>query len=55
MKERNIDLVILEAESLEEAVMIAREKSITGDIITMSPACASFDMYKNFEYQRQCL
>ena len=49
MKERNIDLLILEADSMEEAVKIARGNSKAGDIITMSPACASFDMYKNFE------
>ena len=49
MKKRNIELVIDEADSLEEAVKIAKDNAITGDVITMSPACASFDMYKNFE------
>lgn len=27
----------------------AFEKANKGDIITLSPACASFDMFKNFE------
>jgi UDP-N-acetylmuramoylalanine--D-glutamate ligase len=49
MKKRNVELIIIEAESLEDAVKIARNNSIIGDVITMSPACASFDMYKNFE------
>ena len=34
---------------MEEAVLKAREISSAGDIITLSPACASFDMYPNFE------
>ncbi|MGL5068581.1 MAG: UDP-N-acetylmuramoyl-L-alanine--D-glutamate ligase [Sarcina sp.] len=34
--------------SLEEAVLKAREISENGDKITLSPACASFDMFKNF-------
>ncbi|MGL4656080.1 MAG: UDP-N-acetylmuramoyl-L-alanine--D-glutamate ligase [Sarcina sp.] len=35
-------------DSLEEAVMKAKEISESGDKITLSPACASFDMFKNF-------
>lgn len=37
------------ADSFEDAVNIAREISKPGDIVTFSPACASFDMFKNFE------
>ncbi|CDZ24880.1 UDP-N-acetylmuramoylalanine-D-glutamate ligase [[Clostridium] cellulosi] len=40
---------IIHAASLEEAVNIARRVSQKGDIVTLSPACASFDMFKNFE------
>lgn len=40
---------ILHANNLEEAVHIAVERGKTGDIVTLSPACASFDMFKNFE------
>ena len=36
-------------ESMEEAVSTAREKARPGDIVSLSPACASFDKYKNFE------
>ncbi|GHU53882.1 UDP-N-acetylmuramoylalanine--D-glutamate ligase [Clostridia bacterium] len=36
-------------ENLEQAVDKANELSENGDIITLSPACAAFDMFKNFE------
>lgn len=39
---------IIHVESMEEAVEAARKKSVSGDIVSMSPASASFDMYKNF-------
>ena len=40
--------VIIRVESMEEAVKAARENASDGDIVAMSPASASFDMYKNF-------
>ena len=49
MKERHIDLEIHEAGSQEEAVLIAKKLAKPGDIVTLSPACASFDAFKNFE------
>ena len=42
-------LQIIHAENLEEAVKLAREKAQSGDIVSLSPASASFDRYKNFE------
>lgn len=39
---------IIRVNSMEEAVKIARERAESGDIVSMSPASASFDMYKNF-------
>lgn len=42
-------LQILHAQNLPEAVQIAHEKAVPGDIVTLSPACASFDAYPNFE------
>jgi len=47
-QERGIKTNIKMAESLEEAVNMAKEIAKVGDIITLSPACASFDMYPNF-------
>lgn len=40
---------ILLANDMEEAVSQAREASETGDTILLSPACSSFDIFKNFE------
>ncbi|HCC35461.1 MAG TPA: UDP-N-acetylmuramoyl-L-alanine--D-glutamate ligase [Ruminococcaceae bacterium] len=40
---------IVYAQDLPDAVRIAHETAIDGDIVTLSPACASFDKYKNFE------
>ena len=42
-------LPIYHAENLEDAVRIAREISGPGDIVSLSPACASFDAFPNFE------
>ena len=40
---------ILHAESMEQAVRLAYEAARPGDIVSLSPACASFDFYPNFE------
>ena len=40
--------VIIRVADMEEAVRAARENAVSGDIVSMSPASASFDMYKNF-------
>ena len=37
------------ASSLEDAVNIASHKADKGDVVLLSPACASFDMFKNYE------
>ena len=34
---------------MAEAVNTARAKAKEGDIVSLSPACASFDMYRMFE------
>lgn len=40
---------IIRAASLEEAVNICRREAVPGDIVSLSPACASFDMFPNYE------
>jgi UDP-N-acetylmuramoylalanine--D-glutamate ligase len=35
--------------SMEEAVKYLSENTTSGDIILLSPGCASFDMFKNYE------
>lgn len=47
-KEKGIKVSIREAKDLQDAVNIAREIAVKGDIVTLSPACASFDMFPNF-------
>lgn len=43
------DLPICRVATMEEAVAAARKLAANGDIVFLSPASASFDMYKNFE------
>lgn len=48
-EEKNIKVEIILVNSLKEAVCKAKEIAAKGDIVTLSPACASFDLYPNFE------
>jgi UDP-N-acetylmuramoylalanine--D-glutamate ligase len=41
----------IRAETLEEAVETARRTAAEGDMVLLSPACASFDMFDNFEHR----
>ena len=52
IKSKNYDpkkLYIIHANDMNEAVQAAFKNSKSGDIILLSPACTSFDSYKNFE------
>jgi UDP-N-acetylmuramoylalanine--D-glutamate ligase len=40
---------IVKAETFDEAVRLAAEKANPGDVVLLSPACASWDMFSNFE------
>jgi UDP-N-acetylmuramoylalanine--D-glutamate ligase len=47
--DKKVELPILLADSLEDAVDISRSESESGDVVILAPACASFDMFVNFE------
>lgn len=52
-REKGFDSIIL-ADSLKEAVDICAAKAEPGDAVLLSPACASWDMFKSYE-ERGCL
>lgn len=41
--------IICDSHSLEEAIAAARANAVEGDVVLLSPACASFDLFKNYE------
>ncbi len=47
-KEKGIKVNMHFVNNMEEAVKKAKELAKEGDVVTLSPACASFDMFKNF-------
>ncbi|MDP4088726.1 MAG: UDP-N-acetylmuramoyl-L-alanine--D-glutamate ligase [Bacillota bacterium] len=49
MAERKTFIPIYTVDSLEDAVFKGRAVSEQGDYVVLSPACASFDMFPNFE------
>ncbi len=44
----NNDLKIIKTTNLAESVRLAHQNAVSGDIVTLSPACASFDAFVNF-------
>jgi len=41
--------IMMDASSAEEAVQKAYSVSAKGEVVLFSPACASFDLFKNYE------
>ncbi|UUZ72988.1 UDP-N-acetylmuramoyl-L-alanine--D-glutamate ligase [Polaromonas sp. P1(28)-8] len=46
-------VALLDAASMQEAVSLAAAQARSGDAVLMSPACASFDMFDNYEHRAQ--
>ncbi|HWI80909.1 UDP-N-acetylmuramoyl-L-alanine--D-glutamate ligase [Ramlibacter sp.] len=44
---------LLDAASMEEAVSTAAQRAHPGDAVLMSPACASFDMFRNYPHRAE--
>ena len=40
---------VILTDTLEEAVQISSEQAVPGDAVLLSPACASWGMFKNYE------
>jgi UDP-N-acetylmuramoylalanine--D-glutamate ligase len=41
------------ADSLEKAIQLADGLAASGDVVVLSPACASYDMFENYEQRGQ--
>ena len=46
---QNVMPVIIETKGAEEAVKVAYKLAEKGDVVLLSPACASFDLFENYE------
>jgi UDP-N-acetylmuramoylalanine--D-glutamate ligase len=44
---------LVDAASMEEAVSLATQRAHAGDAVLMSPACASFDMFRNYPHRAE--
>ena len=44
---------LIKARDMDEAVMLAFNAAQRGDAVLLSPACASFDMFRNYEHRAQ--
>lgn len=44
-------VITVTVSSMEEAVKLADDRADQGDVVLLSPACASFDMFNNYEHR----
>jgi UDP-N-acetylmuramoylalanine--D-glutamate ligase len=46
-------VALVDAATLPQAVALATQRAHAGDAVLMSPACASFDMFRDYEHRAQ--
>lgn len=46
---RDVVAIIRETQEINELVRMALDMAASGDVVLLSPACASFDLFKNYE------
>lgn len=44
-------LEIIKTDNLENALNTAKDRAVSGDIVSLCPACPAFDQFKTFEYR----
>jgi UDP-N-acetylmuramoylalanine--D-glutamate ligase len=44
---------LLDAASMDEAVLLAARRAQPGDAVLLSPACASFDMFRDYAHRAE--
>ena len=50
---RGCDVPMMRAEDMDDAVRKAAKLAQSGDAVLLSPACASFDMFRNYEHRAE--
>jgi len=45
----HLNIPIFDTKNMEEAVHTAYKNGVPGDVVLLSPACASFDLFQNYE------
>jgi UDP-N-acetylmuramoylalanine--D-glutamate ligase len=48
---QNSEIEIVKVPTMAEALDVAKDKAVTGDIVSLCPACPAFDQFKTFEYR----
>ena len=46
-------VALFDASTLPQAVNLAAQRAHAGDAVLLSPACASFDMFRDYEHRAQ--
>jgi UDP-N-acetylmuramoylalanine--D-glutamate ligase len=47
------DVPMLDASGMAQAVLLASQQAHSGDVVLMSPACASLDMFRNYAHRAE--